>query len=219
MAIYDVLSSLKDDNYLSGECVFNGALKDYIEGWKEDGDHSQDQFLLKVLEMFPDIKISVKLRLEIKQDAIANQIIRYRDAFKLSYGSIKCPYVLYQESNSQQKAMIIDLGGKENYLLTKGLYYVMSEPDNKFEGSRNEIVATVYNENDEVFFYDVVKTYFGTREKAGVIQRDLDRHLFENYDVICIIQSPYIDSTLKNKKIFCLMESIAISLAANVIID
>lgn len=182
MAIYDVLSGLKDDNYLNGECMFNGDLSDYIKTWKDDEDHAEEAFLVTVSEMFPSIKVCVKLRLEIKQDAIANQIIRYRDAFKLSYGAIKCPYVLYQDSGNQQKAMIVGLGSQNDYLLTKGLYYVMSEPDNKFEGSRNEIIAATFNDEDKTFFFDALNVYFGSNEKAGVVQRNLDRHMFETYD-------------------------------------
>ena len=38
------------------------------------------------------------------------------------------------------------LGDKEEYVKAKALYYVMSEPENEYEGTRNEIIADCMNE-------------------------------------------------------------------------
>lgn len=129
-----------------------------------------------------NLKICVDLRLNINRDAIANQIIRYKDAFKLPRGTIVCPYIVYGNSDDVQKAMIITFGGKEEYILAKALYYVMSEPENEYEGTRNEIIAVSANAQDYDSLLKSMSSFFHKMRKAGIVQRELDMKMFGNYE-------------------------------------
>ena len=50
-----------------------------------------------------DLRIVCNLRLNINKDAIANQIIRYKDAFKLPKETICCPYIVYGNLTESKK--------------------------------------------------------------------------------------------------------------------
>lgn len=183
MAIYDILNEVKDQREAGGICEFNGYLEDYLSMIEDDEDCSD---LVKLLEpMFEkdaNLKICVKLRLNINKDAIANQIIRYKDSFKLPHGTIKCPFVVYGKFNDVQKAMILTLGKQEEYVLAKALYYVMSEPENEYEGTRNEIIASSICEDNMNLVLEALDRFFFRNEKAGIVQRNLDSKMFINYD-------------------------------------
>lgn len=183
MAIYDILNEVKDQREAGGICEFNGYLEDYLSKIEDDEACSD---LVKLLEpMFEkdaNLKICVKLRLNINKDAIANQIIRYKDSFKLPHGTIKCPFVVYGKCNDAQKAMILTLGKQEEYVLAKALYYVMSEPENEYEGTRNEIIASSICEDNMNLVLEALDRFFFRNEKAGIVQRNLDSKMFINYD-------------------------------------
>lgn len=183
MAIYDILNEVKDQRTAQGTCTFNGYLEDYLSMIEEEESSQQVYDVLKeIFASDSNLKICVDLRLNINKDAIANQIIRYKDSFKLPHGTIKCPYVLYGKLDETQKAMILTLGNQEEYVLAKALYYVMSEPENEFEGTRNEIIAaSICDENKELVM-DSIERFFFRNDKAGIVQRNLDSKMFLNYD-------------------------------------
>lgn len=183
MAIYDILNEVKDQRTAQGTCTFNGYLEDYLSMIEEEEGSQQVYDVLKeIFASDSNLKICVDLRLNINKDAIANQIIRYKDSFKLPHGTIKCPYVLYGKLDEAQKAMILTLGNQEEYVLAKALYYVMSEPENEFEGTRNEIIAaSICDENKELVM-ESIERFFFRNDKAGIVQRNLDSKMFLNYD-------------------------------------
>lgn len=183
MAIYDILNEVKDQRVAQGICTFNGYLEDYLSMIEEDEEHRKLHAILKeIFESDSNLKICVNLRLNINKDAIANQIIRYKDSFKLPHGTIKCPYVLYGKMDDVQKAMILILGNQEEYVLAKALYYVMSEPENEFEGTRNEIIASSICDENKELVMDSIDRFFFRNDKAGIVQRNLDSKMFLNYD-------------------------------------
>ena len=184
MAIYDILSEVKDLRETdTGICEFNGFLEDYLS-IIENAEEKEEEYaiLSKLFELDNNLKVAVNLRLNINKEAIANQIIRYKDSFKMPKGTIKCPYVVYGRFNEHQKAMILTLGDKEEYIFAKALYYVMSEPENEYEGTRNEIVAINVTKDTTDLLVQTVDSFFMRNRKAGIVQRDLDAKLFENYD-------------------------------------
>ena len=66
--------------------------------------------------------------------------------------------------------------------MAKALYYVMSEPENEYEGTRNEIIALSVNKESVDTLLDTVESFFERNRKAGIVQRELDAKLFLNYD-------------------------------------
>lgn len=182
MAIYDLLSEIKDEREKNGKCTFNGYLEDYLNTLETEEDQEAHAVLSKLLEMDTNLKICVNLRLNINKDAIANQIIRYRDSFKLPQGQIRCPYIVYGVFEDVQRAMILVLGGKEEYILSKAFYYVMSEPENEYEGTRSEIMCMNASKEDSANMEEAVNRFFLKKEKSGIIQRNMDKKIFLNYD-------------------------------------
>lgn len=183
MAIYDILSEVQDAREgNAGICEFNGFLEDYLSTIETVEEKEEVYTLLsKLFEKDCNLKICVGLRLNINKDAIANQIIRYKDAFKLPKGSIVCPYVVYGKFDDVQKAIILTLGDKEEYVKAKALYYVMSEPENEYEGTRNEIIADCMNEENVELMLQAVESFFFQNSKAGIVQRNLDSKMFDSY--------------------------------------
>ena len=184
MAIYDILCGIKDTREAeNGICKFNGYLEDYLSLIESnEADKEIHDILSAMLEINDSLKVVVDLGLNINKDAIANQIIRYKDSFKLPSGTIRCPYVVYGTFDNYQKAIILTLGEKEEYVIAKALYYVMSEPENEFEGTRNEIIAFSVNADSIEKMKEAANAFFVHNRKAGIVQRDLDAKTFANYD-------------------------------------
>lgn len=184
MAIYDILNEVKDRRGdEEGICAFNGFLEDYLSMIEEDeGKQEVYDILNQLFELDSNLKVAVDLRLNINKEAIANQIIRYKDSFKLPRGTITAPFVVYGSFDEYQKAVILMVGGQEEYILSKGLYYVISEPENEYEGTRNEIIATSVNKDSVDRMVESVKSFFIMNKKAGIVQRRLDSLTFESYD-------------------------------------
>lgn len=183
MAIYDILCEVKDQRDPQGICEFNGYLEDYLSKI-EDAEEQKGVYELfaPLLQKDEDLRVCVGLRLNINKDAIANQIIRYKDSFKLPHGTIQCPYILYGKFKDTQKAVILTLGEQEEYILAKALYYVMSEPENEYEGTRNEIIACSVGETNKEVAMESIEKFFFRNDKAGIVQRHLDGKMFLNYD-------------------------------------
>lgn len=201
MAIYDILCEVKDKRDVAGICKFNGYLEDYLSLIEEQEDQKEIyEVLQSLLEKDEDLRICVDLHLNINKDAIANQIIRYKDSFKLPHGTIKCPYILYGKFRETQKAVIITLGDQEAYILAKALYYVMSEPENEYEGTRNEIIACCIGETSKDLSLEGVDRFFFRNDKAGIVQRNLDSKLFLNYEEMYDIAQKMASYQLVNLK-------------------
>ena len=91
MSVCEILSAKIDERKQGSDCTFNGYLEDYL-GMEDN--HLED--VLKaafesILQEEPDAKIITNLRHEISKDAVSNQIIRYKDIFKLNSFSIQDP--------------------------------------------------------------------------------------------------------------------------------
>lgn len=182
MPIYDILSSIKDAREHDGICSFNGYLEDYLAVHEEHMQDEHQQLWNHILKHNPNMKICVDLQLNINKDAIANQIISYRDSFKLPSGMIQCQYIIYDNINDSQRAMLLAFGDKEAYVMAKALYFVLSEPENEYEGTRNEIISMNACLNKIDLLEDAIQKFFYKKEKAGITQRWLDLKVFANYD-------------------------------------
>ncbi len=183
MPIYDILRAIKDERNEGTGCTFNGFLEDYLSILEEEGQ--QEEIVCVFRELFrmdENLRICVNLPLNINKDVIANQIIYYKDAFKIPNGTIQCPYIIYSDSEHMQRAIMLSFGEKEAYVIAKALYFVMSEPNNEYEGSRNEIISTCVSKSFLLEEMDTLKKFLYNGEKAGVIQRILDSKVFQSYD-------------------------------------
>ena len=173
MGVYELLSSKEDARKGSPLCEFNGFLEDYLETIADE-DENKD-VLSEVFGIDKDVKIIVNLRMGISRESISNQIIRYKDIFKLEDRAVEIPYVLYAKNDKEEKALIL-VGG--DYIYAKGMYYSLTEPGSEFQNSKNDIVAMELTDKDRV--KEVYSQLFTKR--AGQIQRDLDRRHFNNYE-------------------------------------
>ncbi len=183
MAIYDILAAHKDQRDGDDICAFNGYLEDYLGMIEEDETKERETGVLRYLHSLDEnLRICTNLHLSINREAIANQIIRYKDAFKMPEDEVCIPYIIYAKDEGTQRASILLFGGKEDYIFAKAYYYVISEPDNMYEGTRNEIISMVYDEALEDTFKETMERYFVKKEKAGLVQRFADRRLFTDYD-------------------------------------
>lgn len=174
MAVGDVLKQ-KEVNRL--DCRFNGYLEDYLK--RQDGDLSNDflEALKSVLKEFPHIRICVGLRTSIQPSTISNQIIRYKDIFKLEGKPIVISFLLYLEEDGEQRALLICDEPQYSYLYAKGLFYCLSEPESEFASCKNDIVAI--GNDSEIDLVDLLHTMFD--EKCGLLQRKLDHKFFQGY--------------------------------------
>ncbi len=180
MAIFDILNEKLDGRKDGQDCVFNGYLEDYIDIEDNDIDPLLRDAFTKILENHSETKIITGLRTAVSRDAISNQIIRYKDVFKLTGRPLVYPYILYLQAGSGDHAFLLVPYSDYSYIIAKGMYYCMTEPGSEFIDCKNEIVVYSSNDADSIVkvFDDMLKT------RAGALQRRLDTSCFENYDVL-----------------------------------
>lgn len=178
MAIIAILNQEVDSRKNGDDCSFNGYLEDYLSLDNGDLDPVLKEAFKEILEKDPDVKICTGLRSEINRDAISNQIIRYKDIFKLSGKAMVYPYILYSGKEDNERALLVVPYTKYSFIYAKGYYYCMTEPGSKFIDCKNEIVAMSSNQASRI-----VDTYTKLfTMKAGALQRSIDREYFHSYD-------------------------------------
>lgn len=179
MSVCEILGAKLDERKQGSDCTFNGYLEDYL-GMGENGlEESLRPAFEAILKEEPDAKIITNLKHEISRDAVSNQIIRYKDVFKLNNRPLVTPYIIYAEhEDGQGRALLILPYSKANYLYGKGMYYCLTEPGSEFSEVKNELVSTASENSEETArtFHDMFV------EKAGALQRTLDKKFFSNYE-------------------------------------
>ena len=106
MAITAILESKLDVRHSGEDCTFNGYLEDYLNMEGVDLDPVLREAFTEIQAAETDTRICVGLRSEINNDAISNQIIRYKDVFKLSGKPLIYPYILYLTKEGQDSALL-----------------------------------------------------------------------------------------------------------------
>ncbi|NCB32870.1 MAG: hypothetical protein EOM64_03140 [Erysipelotrichia bacterium] len=177
MAICTILDEKVDRRKNGADCEFNGYLEDYLNLGTEL-EPVLKEALTSILASEPDAKICVNLKSEISQNAISNQIIRYKDIFKLSGKAMEYPYLIYAENEGEQRALLLFPYAPYSFIYVKGSYYCMTEPGSSFIDCKNEIVA-VSSDKPEVIVDTWNKIF---KMKAGALQRSIDRRSFATYD-------------------------------------
>ena len=178
MTVYSILNGKNDLRKGSDDCVFNGYLEDYLGMEDSVSDKVLRAAFEKVFENYPETKICVGLKDSISRDAISNQIIRYKDVFKLAGKPLEFPYIMYRKEGVDERALLVVPYTDSSFITAKGLYYCMTEPGSELIDCKNEIVA-VTSDKAEVIIEAFERMF---KMKAGALQRSLDGKFFRNYD-------------------------------------
>ena len=178
MAIQSILDLQLDDRHYGDNCFFNGYLEDYLSLEDLELDSVLKDAFTTIHHDQPQVKICVGLKDEISKDAISNQIIRYKDIFKLSGKALLYPYILYTSRDNEDRALLVVPYEPYSYLYAKGFYYCMTEPGSLFIDCKNEIVAISTKDPSRIV------TAFNNlfEKKAGALQRAIDHEYFTNYE-------------------------------------
>ena len=177
MLITALLEEKLDNRKNGDDCIFNGYLEDYL-GLETDLDPVLKEAFTAIQAKEPETKIAVGLRSEINKDAISNQIIRYKDVFKLSGKPLVYPFIVYLQKENEAKALLVVPYNKYGFIKAKGLYYCMTEPGSEFIDCKNDIVAICSDSADSIVSaFDSLFT-----QRAGAIQRGIDKGSFTNYN-------------------------------------
>ena len=177
MAIYTILEAQKDIRHDGEDCTFNGYLEDYLEVG-EELDPSLREAFTNICKQDSNVRVIVGLKSVINRDAISNQIIRYKDVFKLNGRVLNFPYILYAARDEQEKALLVVPYSRYGYIYAKGFYYCMTEPGGIMVDNKNDIVAICTDKSEKIV--NVFNELF-TR-KAGALQRAVDREFFTGYE-------------------------------------
>lgn len=180
MAITAILDLQLDSRHDGEDCAFNGYLEDYLSLYEMELDPILKEAFATIGTNYPEAKICVGLKSIISNDAISNQIIRYKDVFKLEGKALVYPYLLYITKDGEDRALLVLPYSEGSYIYAKGYYYCMTEPGGLFLDCKNEIVA-LSSKNAETIV-DTFNQLF--TNKAGAIQRTLDRKEFESYEAL-----------------------------------
>ena len=173
MAVFDGLAGMPAGQ----QCSYNGTLSDYLKE-NEVADEALLQAFKTISSTDPDVRIVTDLKGSVKLDNISNRIIHYRDISKLAGSPVVYPYLIYARYGEADQAMLVLPYEEGGYLYARGYYYCMSEAGSQFYEDRNEILEICTPNADEIVSsWERLK-----KEKAGLIQRQLDRTCFKNYD-------------------------------------
>ena len=178
MAVYSLLYEKKDLRKDSEDCDFNGFLEDYVGQDQVTVDPVIKEAFGMIMEKYPDVKICAGLKEPVSKEAISNQIIRYKDIFKLQGKPVVLPYMLYAKNGDEERAMMVVPYSEYSFIYAKGLYYCITEPGSEMIDCKNEIVAVTSDQPQVIA--DAFTSMF--KQKCGALQRNLDSRYFRNYD-------------------------------------
>lgn len=159
------------------DCQFNGYLEDYLQLLDNREEHLQVLFQ-KVVEKYPNARICVGLRFAINKEVVSNQIIGYKDAFKLEGKALVCPFLIYLNKNDEERLFLLTRDRRSSYLFAKSLYFCLTEPTSIFETYKNYIVTM-----DSVNLEKAMQIFDDAFNKsAGALQKIVDQSKYSSYD-------------------------------------
>ncbi|MFV0479601.1 MAG: hypothetical protein ACK5LZ_03405 [Anaerorhabdus sp.] len=164
-----------DERKGGDDCFYNGYLEDFIQ-LDDLPEGVPVEIFSKVVEKYPAARVCVNLKQKISQVAVSNQVIGYKDAFKLPGNAVVIPYLIVLQEEEMKRYLVVVPPKEHSYLYAKGFYLCLTEPGSECEEFKNNIVATVADER----LLSVVDRCFQT--SMGKIQRELDQIEFSNYD-------------------------------------
>lgn len=177
MSIVEIFSGILDNRSNSNQSFFNGYLEDYL--FEMENDHLLKNRFTQIAEKYNDLKIIVDFRFSVNKEVIANQIIRYKDAFKVPKRAWVCPYLLYGKTDKDKDFVIIVNGeSKQDYYVSKGIYYCLTEQSAILSEYRNNVLAL--SASEEHFNLEMIDQVIEDDKSIGFIQRELDQKMFES---------------------------------------
>ena len=198
MAVYKIMIE-KDDSlsHASTNHFHNGFLADFVDN---DSEYTEFHPLFaRLLAVKEDLRVCTDLPLKINHRTISNQIIRYKDSFKLPEGYLRVPLMLYWQDGDQDRAIIFS---RTTYIEAKGCYYCMTEPDTEFSECRNEILALCLDEKHIEDIFKAFNEMVAGKRAVGAIQRYYDHRYLESVDDMkeeCVRLSTEIFDNAKQK--------------------
>lgn len=172
MSIYELFNEIKDVKHEGTLCDFNGYLEDYLGLINEENPNFE--LLNGIFELDNDFRIIENLKIQINKESISNQIIKYRDVYKISDNAIIIKYVLYSKNINEGKAFIFD----DEFIFAKGLYYILTE-DPKYYEYRNDLL-TFSLKDDYLSVKNSIRSL--QNNKIGKVQKDIDQRFIKNYE-------------------------------------
>lgn len=175
--MYNVLSQLRGVECTNSQKkFFNGYLSDFLAENRELNEETRTVFQ-NIADKDEDIRICADYPLDIREEVVANQVIRYKDAFKIPNSYLTVPYIIYWQKEEASKAIIIS---DTTYVEAKGMYFLLTEPGSRFADYRNEVVACCSrNIRDVAEIFDAI---YQQNRSVGSVQRYYDRKYIINAD-------------------------------------
>lgn len=177
MAVVEILREIEDSRKGSNQTKFNGFLEDFLNVTENE---ALKEKLQPIHDAFPDLMVCTEFRFNVNKKTISNQIIRYKDVFKLPYNYFDVSVILYGTINDKEFGLIIADGDRKiDYFLAKGMYYLLTEQYAIFEECRNEILMITYDHIDEVV--EILNSFGEPNFRVGPFQRKLDRRYYNGF--------------------------------------
>ena len=179
MSVTEILLQIPDVRKENGRCTFNGYLEDYLTMIEDN--HTLYPIFQELFEINPNFRIMVDYSFGVNPNLVTNQIIRYKDILKLPERPIVVPYIVYGDTPKKVGVGFI-FGGdkKEDYLISKGFYFALTEPEAIFQDHRNFVMSLVTDKS----MYDVtlIQKIMQDQMTIGNAQRVLDNHVFKKLE-------------------------------------
>lgn len=175
--ILDILTTFNDARKNGDDCLFNGYLEDYLH--LLDNHEEQLQVLFQqVLQQYPNARVCVGLRFAINKEVVSNQIIGYKDAFKLEGKALVCPFLVYLNQDDEERLFLLTRNKRASYLFAKSLYFCLTEPTSIFEAYKNNIVTMDSKDIEKTM--QIFNEAF--TKPAGVLQKKVDQDKYTSYE-------------------------------------
>lgn len=179
MAVVSVLSEVLDKRKGAKDCLFNGFLEDYLAsdiGLKSPYKNE----LETLLESYPDLRVMVDYRFNVHKKAITNQIIRYRDVYKIPENYFDFGLILYGAVQDKEVAVLVSDGDRPiDYYLARGMFYCVTEQFGLLEEARYDaMVITAKHMNEIKSFLEQV----ANKVRLTTLQSKLDRQYFHDFE-------------------------------------
>jgi len=195
MSIVEIFKDVLDRRSNSSQSLFNGYLEDYL--FEMDEQHILKERFRQIAEKYNDIKVIVDFRFSVNKEVIANQIIRYKDAFKVPKRAWICPFLIYGKTEKDNDFVIVVYGeNKEDYFIAKGIYYSLTEQNAILSELRNNILA-LSGDNDH-FNLEIVDQVIEDEKSIGFLQRELDQSMFNDNQQLKEKVQQYSDAIKKD---------------------
>lgn len=169
------LTQYLDQRKGGNDCTYNGYLEDYLVS-ELLSENAPTSFFQKIIEEYPDARVCAGLQLPIQENVISNQIIGYKDAFKLNGKPLVVPYMILLTKEEESRMLLVVDQQENNFLYAKGLYLCLTEQEAPFESERNLMIALMADEYAE----SILERCFD--QKTGVLQRELDQKYYQSFD-------------------------------------